>query len=564
MDKPLFGINWSEFHFLRPEYLWLFLPMFLLFGLSLFFFQDQNKWKKFIAPALRPYVIRKGSNTQRIVMLSLFVLGFSFGLMALSGPAWEKEELPEKSLETSAVICLEISPSMMATDIQPSRLDRAKLKIEDFINSNPRARLGLVVYGGTAHVVVPLTRDYSIISSHIKSLSTNIMPVQGADMKAGLQLANQMIEGTDAPGSILLMADDFGSEEVELISSMGLTEGMTTNILCINTPTGASVSGAGGKKVNSAMNTQVLQQLQAMDYVEVIPLTLDDSDVKQVSGRIKTNLVFQEKPEESSDEWQDQGWWLIIPLMIIFLLWFRKGWVIYGLILMIFTSCGQVERFDDLWFTRDYQGQRLAKDGKYEEAAARYEDPLLKGNAYFKAGDFNAAINAYTEDSSALGKYNLGLAYFQEGQLDEALRAFGLAAKLDPSMEEAVQQGEGLSKMLANTDKMSTDSAEDPPGDESGQDNTVENNDMEDLGGGGQEATEEDMKKERKSETVNSDIHKAEELDEVPEDIGVEKQSMATKVMMRKVDDDPALFLKRKFEFQVKSSQTKNLQDEKN
>ena len=91
----------------------------------------------------------------------------------------------------------------------------------------------------------------------------------------------------------------------------------------------------------------------------------------------------------------------------------------------------------------------------------------------------------------------------------------------------------------------------------------TQNSGPEDLSGGGQEATEEDMKKERQEETVNTDVRKGKELDEVPEDFESGRQENSQKILMRKVDDDPSLFLKRKFAHQAKTQNMKPKADNK-
>jgi Ca-activated chloride channel family protein len=234
------------------------------------------------------------------------------------------------------------------------------------------------------------------------------------------------------------------------------------------------------------------------------------------------------------------------------LFWFRKGWVIYLFPLLLFTSCSDVADFADLWFTRDYQGQRLSEQGKFAEAADRFQDPMHKGVAHYKASNYEEAIEAFKLDTTAEGAYNLGLAYFSNGDTAAALFAFGEAAELDPDLESARDARQQLAQMRGDTDEVNPEDAQEAQAQQTAE--NIENQDMEDLGGGGQEATEEDMEKERKEETVSTDIRKGQELEEVPDDIGSSIQEQDnSKVLMRKVDDDPSLFLQRKFRFQVKN-----------
>ncbi|WP_186758097.1 vWA domain-containing protein [Echinicola salinicaeni] len=564
MFEEVFPIDWEAFHFLRPQWLWLIVPaaIFLIWGILSI--RSEVRWKKIIAPHLRNYVIQKGSEKIKLLMQSLLFIGFCLGAMALAGPAWKKVEVAGQQLETPLVICLDLSQSMMAEDMQPNRLERAKFKINDFLDQKPQARVALVAFAGTAHIVVPLTRDYDIIRSHLEGLSPSVMPAQGSNLGAALAVADTIMSITTAPGTVMIMSDDFETKEFEEIQEFVSGSDHQIAILPFNTPMGAAVpnpSGRGyikenGEDVVSALDNQLIQKLNSLENIEVIPLTLDDSDVEKISKKVKTDLIFTEKPEEKDNQWEDKGLLLIIPVIVLFLMWFRRGWVLYGFGLLIFSSCGEVHSFEDLWFTNDYQGQMLSSKGEYEKAAEKYEDPMRKGVAYFKSGKYIESIQAFANDTTAEGAFNLGLAYYKNGDLIAASAAFGLASEMDPSMEQAGTNMEAMSKMLGETDEVNPEDAEEA---ESGRaDNTKENDSMEDLSGGGQEATKEDMEKERLSETVNTDVRKAKELDEVPDDIGATKQERNDqKVLIQKVDDDPSLFIKRKFEYQLKKGKLK-------
>ncbi len=560
----LFPIDWSLFHFLRPVFLWAFVPVVLVLVIGILSIRQEVTWKGMIAPHLRPFVIQKGNEGMRIWMQVIGFLAMGFGILALAGPTWKKVEVPGQKLETPLVLLLDLSQSMLATDLQPNRLERAKFKINDLLKENPQARAALIGFAGTAHTIVPLTRDYDIIRSHIDGLRPDVMPFPGSDLGGALILADTLMAVTDAPGTVLILSDDIEEPEFELIRDFVQSSAHNVQLLAINTATGAEVpdlSGRGtirdkdGNAVVSALNEHVLAQLNSLEQVTVNRLTLDDSDVELISNAVKKNLIFTEKPEEKKDDWRDVGLLLIIPMAVLLLFWFRKGWVLYGLVLLLFSSCSANQTFEDLWFTRDYQGQKLSDQGDYEAAAERFEDPLRKGVAYYKAGDYEAAIQEFQADTSAYGAYNLGLAYYQNGDYAAAQSAFQEAEELDPDMDQATANKQKMGQLSGGENEVDPEDAQEA--DPNQQANTKQNESMEDLSGGGQEATKEDMEKERLAETVNTDVRKGKELDEVPEDIQANIQKDNSKILMRKVDDDPSLFLKRKFEFQVKKDSVK-------
>ena len=554
-------INWQDFHFLRPAFLWLLIPALAVLILGLYGIREQVKWQKIISPELRPFMIQAGSEKTIKWMQVLLFLFISLAVIGAAGPTWKLVELPEQTLETPLVIALDLSQSMMATDIQPNRLERAKFKIKDFLDANPGARTALIGFAGTAHVIVPLTRDYKIISSHLSGLSPKTMPFPGSDLESALMLADTVTNVTTAPGTLLLFSDDF-TEKTFIYLQQYVTQGKNSVVIVpINTPAGADIPAAGkkdpmrdksGKTIHSALNNDILSRLNSIDGIDISALTLDNSDMALLARNISSNLEFKEKEEAKDDDWQDEGLWFGMPLALFILLWFRKGWVIYSLFFIVtLSSCSDTRSFIDLWYTKDYQAQRLYDSGDFKAAAELFSDPLHKGVAYYKSGDYEEAILAFEQDTSAAGAYNLGLAYFQNGDYAAAEIAFGKAVEKDPDIADAQQKQAKMQEMAAGRDEADPAQAEEAGAEQTAE--NIENKDMEDLGGGGQEATEEDMQQERKEETVATDVRMGKELDEVPEDFESGEQDDSQKVLMRKVDDDPALFLQRKFAHQVRT-----------
>jgi len=557
-------IDWDKFHFLRPEFLWVLAGVAFIFLIGLFSLRDEEKWKKNIAIHLRPYVIQKGSGMMRLVAHSLLSFFMALACLGLAGPTWNEVELPGKILETPVVIALDLSQSMMATDIQPSRLERAKFKINDLLDANPRARIALVGFAGTAHTVVPLCTDYNIIKSHLPGLSPDILPYPGTDVEAALILADSITKISSAPSRLILITDDFDEDVFEVVQNYVNQGDRFVEVLPMNTVTGANIKFPKSKKVQkdengnpvlSALNQKALNQLSSLKGVHVNRLTLDKSDMEHISDLIANDLSYQEEAEKKENLWVDRGIWLSIPLILFFLFWFRKGFVIYGLFLISLTSCSHEMNFEDLWYSKDYQAQKMLNAGNYMQAAETFEDPMRKGVAYFKAGDYESAISAFNQDTSAEAAYNLGLAYYKNGDYAAANMAFGEAIEKNPNLRDAVKNQQIAEQLISSEDEINPEEAKEK--EEIGNAQNIQNKDMEDLGGGGQEATEEDMQEERKEETVTTNVRKGKELEEVPENFQAGEADNSQKVLMRKVDDDPALFLKRKFAHEVKVKKIK-------
>ena len=558
MIDELQNINWENFHFLRPMFLWLLIPAFVALILGFISISKQAAWQKYIAPHLRPYVIKKG-NKSRIRWIRIWaVVTVSIAIVGLAGPVWKKIQIPGKTLETPVVIILDVSQSMMATDIQPSRLERAKFKIHDFLNANPHARTALIGFAGTAHVIVPLTSDYKIIESHLGGVTPDIMPLPGSNLSAALQLCDTITKVTDAPATLILFTDDFTDETFDLLNEFVSLGSTKVEVVPMNTITGADVirpnskspfKDENGKAVHSKLDKVILDKLNSLENITVNALTLDNSDMELLAGLISKNLKFKEKEQEKDDDWEDRGLLFAIPFALLVLLWFRKGWVVFSFVAMIsMTSCSSDMSYKDLWLTKDYQAQQAFNRSDFTEAAILYSDPLHKGVSFYKSGEYGQAITEFSKDTTAKGAYNLGLAYFKSGDYTRASEAFGKAVELDAGMVDASKSREIVQLLIAE----GCEPEEAVEAEEVTAANNQENKDMEDLGGGGQEATKEDMEKERKEETAETGKRKGKELDDVPEDFESGKSKTMDNIVMQKVDDDPALFMKRKFRYQLK------------
>ena len=573
MFSEVFPIAWSEFHFLRPQFFWAFIPIGLVFILGILGIRDEVKWQKIISPHLRPYMIRKGTKRVKVIMQILQFLTFSVVVIALAGPTWKKVELPGKTLESPLVILLDLSQSMMAVDVQPNRLERAKFKIQDFIEADPEARVALVGYAGTAHTIVPLSNDYKIIKTHIENLSPKVMPFRGSDLKKALALADTLLSVTEAPGRVLLFTDDFNDSHFNLFQAFTRDKNLSVDIIPVNTPSGGEVPAYvglgslkdGGEPVYSSLNKQVLAQINSLEKVTAHKLTLDKSDIELIAKTTRENLEFTQKPDQKEDDWQDFGLLFLVPAVVLILFWFRKGWVLYMITgVFVLGSCqenGSTRTFKDLWYTRDYQGQQLSKKGDYKAAAEVFQDPLRKGVAYFKDGDYDNAILEFSKDTSSIGAYNLGLAYYKNGDYASAMLAFGQALEMNPDMQAAADSYSKLENILQGSSEANLAEAQEKK--EKGEAKNERNNSPEDLSGGGQEATKKDMEKERLEETVNTDIRKGKELDEVPQNLQAGSEKGNQKVLLRKLDDDPARFLMKKFEYEAKRKNLKPNPDEK-
>jgi len=555
MLEDLKHINWEDFHFLRPDYLWIAIPALIIILMGFVFYKQKNAWTKTIAKHLLPYVIQKGTTWKsRLIHLSILLM-FAFGFVGFLGPTWDEIKTPSKKIESQFVIALDLSQSMLATDISPTRLERAKFKIHDLLDANPRAETNLLVFAGSTHTAIPFTTDYKIITDQLDGLKPSMMPVKGTGFNVLFNKVDSMFTKNKAEGKLLLITDDLADLSIEKVSTFLQQNNVQIYIYPFATQTGAKIPRT---RHQSVLDQEKLNSLNAFEKVAVLDMTLDNSDVKDLALAISDDIVFDDKSEADEENWQDRGYWFIFPLAFLFLFSFRKGWSLNVVIIMLtLSSCSEQTKektkefeFKDLWYTQDYQAQKEFESGNFFEAAKGFEDPVRKGVAYFKAGDYISARTAFEQDSTNMGLYNLGLTYAKLGELEKSREIFEQVLKRDPSNKNA---SSNLQHIITAISKLGDLKPEDVALNDDGERAKNEKNDSpEDLSGGGQEATEKDMQKERKEETVETDKRKGKELDELPEDFKSGQGELPKNILMRKVDDDPALFLTKKFRYQIK------------
>ncbi len=552
--------NWEEFHFLRPTALWLFVALAAIVLLLLFTNWEKKKWTRVVAPALRPFMFSKSSRTAIIAPLVLMIIAGSSMTLALAGPTWKKRDIPGEKIPAVVMIALDLSKSMLATDVQPNRLERAKLKISDFLDANPRARAGLLAFAGTAHPVLPFTADYKIIKFHSESLYNWAMPVQGTNYPLLMNMVDTLMGRIHAPSTLLIMTDAVDDNDVVTLTGFVDNSIHRLEILLFSTPDGAVIPGS--KNVVSKQSSSALANLQQHEKIHVTFITLDKSDVEGIAKRISDSLIFEQDKKKDAKEWDDEGLLFLIPALLVVAMWFRRGWVVQWCWLPLATlslsSCGTDSKHPDWWYTPNYQGQLWYTEGDYAQAAEYFTDPAHKAIAYYKAGNYDAASELFAMDTTVSGQYNYALSLAKMGLYAEAETIFEKIGTMDPSLKSQAEQSlEATRKLHAQADSVMRFDAQ--HGNKS--DKTLDKGEgrlkerkptQEDE----QLSSDTEVKKlpthgDRMSDEVASDIHRAKEQKFPPKDFKIETNvPLETKVLMQQTHADPGEFLHRRFELQ--------------
>ena len=312
----------SQFHFLRPAWLLLLIPAGFLMW-SVYQRSDSLRaWKKVITPRLLEHLLlREGGEDGR--WRPVYMLGFAWlaGILALAGPSWQMQASPFSEDQAAMFIVVKVTPDMLAQDIQPSRLQRSVLKIHDLLELKKDIRTGLIAYAGSAHLVMPLTSDASIINSFAEALEPGIMPRDGDEPAEAITLANQRLKKAAVPGSIVLITDAIDSSQIAALKSIRKRGGAEVHILAM--AAGPEVIPPPGSYPAPALDLGSLREAARAMGGSVTTVTPDKRDIESLSSKIERSISHA--PASEGQQWQDSGSYLLALLALIMLTFFRRG-----------------------------------------------------------------------------------------------------------------------------------------------------------------------------------------------------------------------------------------------
>lgn len=426
-------------HFLRPQWFWLLLAIPLIYLPFRIRDDVRARWKRYIAPDLLDHLLVKHHRRWRYRPIHMVCLLIFLGAIALAGPTWKREQPPFTEDKAPVVIALDLSQTMDAIDIDPTRIERAKLKLRDLLKVRNGGRTALFVYAGTAHMVLPFTTDFSLFDLYLNSLSTSLMPKSGKDTAQALRAIEDFLKDEPVPGTILFVTDGVEPQAIPAFRAFTAKEEGKDDILIMGVGTSRGgpiqvgpnrfLTDATGRRVYTKLDVDALRSLKRMD-IDATTLTLDDDDVDWVQRHIQHHLQAVQQ-RDSHTRWIDEGYWLTIPIAVVAVFWFRKGWTVRWTstamaIIFIVPPTGDNGRFSwlNLWLTHDQQGRYYFQKGEYQKAADKFEDPLWKGLALVRAGDYEDALNAFALSDSAESWYDQGNALAHLGKYPEAIQAY--------------------------------------------------------------------------------------------------------------------------------------------
>jgi len=312
----------QQFHFLRPLWLLLLIPAGFLMW-SVYQRSDSLRaWRQVIAPHLLDHLLlREGGKEGRWRPVYMLGLSWLVGILALAGPSWQMQPSPFSEEQAAMFIVIKVTPEMLARDIQPSRLQRSVLKIQDLLEIKKDVRTGLIAYAGSAHLVMPLTSDAGIINNFAAALEPAIMPMKGDEPAEAIALANQRLKKAAVPGSIVLVTDAIDASQMPALANIREQGGVEVHILAM--AAGPEVIPPPGSPPAPALDIDSLRKASKSMGGSVTIVTADKRDVESLSGKIERSISHA--PASEGQQWKDAGYYLLALLALTMLFFFRRG-----------------------------------------------------------------------------------------------------------------------------------------------------------------------------------------------------------------------------------------------
>ena len=299
----------ADFHFIRPYYLALLVPIIGIGWLLLRGLDERRVWKGLIAPHLLDQLMVNNQRQKRVRPVHLLLVVWVLAVIGLSGPTWRMEASPFAEDTAQMMVVLKVTPSMMAEDIQPTRLERAKQKLLDLLEERAGGATGLIVYSGSAHLVMPPTRDGRIIAVMAEGLLPETMPSEGDALADALRMADDVLKKSGQAGSVVVMADQVaGGAPVPKASLSSPVQFLSFN--------------AYGSSVESGLESAARRW-----GARVLSVTVDSSDVESLARRAESS-VQAVAAMNGGERWKDSGYSMVPLVVLLSLAWSRRGWKI--------------------------------------------------------------------------------------------------------------------------------------------------------------------------------------------------------------------------------------------
>lgn len=415
---------WDSLHFIRPDWLWalLLLPAALLGGW--YRRRRGGDWRRAVDAHLLPHLL-VGGGRRGIGRWLALLAGLLLAVLALAGPSWRQLEQPLWESKTPLVVVLDMSSRITAPDLPPSRLLQARAKLATLLRERRGGGVALVAYADEPFTVAPLTDDAGNVALFLDALAPDIMPVDGQRADKALEWAGDLLHQASARDGVILLLSDHADAAASAQAMRLRAAGYRVSALGLGTPVGAAYRDREGRIGQARLDEGTLRALAVAGGGRYARLSATDADLHAL-GVLQPQAADGDRPGRGVDRiWQDEGYWLLPPLLLVALLAFRRRRQALAAVVLC------------LWLPLAVPAHAAESGGWWQRADQRDHQRLAEGVEAYRKGDFAGAQRRFEGIDNEQGWYNLGNALARQGRYDEAIDAYDRALKQRPDMADA-------------------------------------------------------------------------------------------------------------------------------
>ena len=432
------------FRFESPQYLYLLLVLVALTAIHYYIiYKKKRQLKRFGDPELTRQLFLGVSRWRPEVKFWITMLALASFIVALARPQFGTRLDTRERVGIEAIIALDVSNSMLAEDVKPNRLEKAKMMVSNMVDGMRDDKIGLIVFAGQAFVQLPITSDYVSAEMFLETISPSMISVQGTDIAEAINLSmRSFTQQEDVSRAIFVITDGEDNEArgVEA-AKQAASQGIRVYVLGIGNPGGAPIPipGTGqyiiddeGNTVISKLSEEMCREIATAGQGSYIYVDNSSSAQKKLSEQLdRLAKAKMESQVYSEYDEQFQGFVLIgilLLLLDVFLLereskstWFsnlfRRGRPVAALFLLIFSMTAMAQT------DRDYirRGNRLMRDSVYDKAQVEYQKAIEKDN------------------TNPISHFNLGNALLYQNKAEDAMKEYETAARLEKDKTRLAQ-----------------------------------------------------------------------------------------------------------------------------
>lgn len=450
------------FSFEHPEYfslLWA-APVVVFIWLSYLWWR-QRMLSRLVAPSAQERVLPGWSVGRFWLKNALLLAAMVLLVVAAANPRRGVRQQIAEQQSADILLVLDISQSMLAQDVPPSRLERAKIFVRQLVRALAGERIGLVFFAGSAYAAMPLTTDYEAADMLLRAATPDLISTQGSNIGAALLTAAERFDPNPGAGRAIVLISDGEDHEGAISKALNKLRDAGIIVFCaaIGSAEGAPIPlsdveykrDAEGQMVRTRANEATLQQIATATRGELYRVEQGQATIRAIRREVR-QLEHRAVQTRSFEEFVSYYMWFALPAFLLLTLYAALSWKVCKttlLLLMMGPAYLPLQAQSARNWMR--QGDAYYAEERYDAAEQAYRKALQKapadaqalynyGNTLYKQGKYAEAQQtwektlqiAITPAQKADAWHNLGNALAQQGKTEEAIRAYENSLRLRP------------------------------------------------------------------------------------------------------------------------------------